>query len=197
MFDSTIIPAADCLAFPATGATPDEGEMRIGFLDADGDSGLFLKGHPEIAVGQAFSCLVQARAGDQVQVLYHQQRFFILSILQRLQANDVLVLGTQNMQLQIAARKLTLEIEQEFTVRAASMQFFSSAVKWISNSWRQLTKSLHIQASYAHRQVDTTDVIRARHMIQHADKSLSVRAKICTIQAEALLKMDGSQVHMG
>jgi hypothetical protein len=184
-------------ALPLPFDSPREGDTIIDNIYTNDNGEIYFMDYPTITVQQASSCLVKVQSGDYVFALFHNQKFFITDILVRLDQNETTVVGTPEMRLHIQAHDISLEIKQQFSLHASSVNIFSSATQWICDSWRQIAQSLHIEALHAHRNIKNTDIVKAKHIVQHAEQSLSMRGKVTTVQADALLKMDGSQVHMG
>jgi hypothetical protein len=182
----------------ASASTPlREGDVLVADLRTDDTGAPRLEGWCDVDVDVAVSCLVQPCLGDRVRVLVHEGRFFVTDILLRTDALAPLVIGDERKNLELRANDLQLESRGELSLRSSSLSLFSGAAVWVADSLRQVARTLCIEAGNAHRQVEHVDSVSARHVVSTATQSTTLRGRVGSIQADAVLRIDGGQVHMG
>jgi hypothetical protein len=202
MYDSSYNAATDEITIPVGDSpvtTPFGGGETgsvIGELYAEDNGVLRIAGRPRIAVAAAVSCLVQPQPGDRVRALVHDGQYFITDILLR-DAAAPLMLGDEQRAVTFRARNLSLVADEQLSLRAPSLSVFARAAYWVSDSLRQVARSLRIEAGHAHRQVEHVDSVNAQHVVQNASQSMALRSRVGSIQADGVLRIDGGQVHMG
>ncbi|WP_156293736.1 MULTISPECIES: DUF3540 domain-containing protein [Serratia] len=164
---------------------------------ADGPGHLYLQQYPELEVITAASCLVSPQPGDRVSaVLYHHQAF-VTAILQRQQPDAPLVLNSGNVPLHLLAPALEIHSPERVEIHTGHFSVVARISQWVAQTLHQVVDTLFVQAKHAHRQVENTDEVQARHISQHAEQSLLINSRIGSLNASAVLRIDGGQIHMG
>lgn len=164
---------------------------------ADDQGRLYLQHYTELEVMTAASCLVSPQPGDRVSaVLYHHQ-VFVTAILQRQQPDAPLVLNSGNVPLHLLASALEIHSPGHVEIHTGHFSVVARISQWVAQTLHQVVDTLFVQAKQAHRQVENTDEVQARHISQHAEQSLLINSRIGSLNASAVLRIDGGQIHMG
>lgn len=162
------------------------------------DSGrLTLHHHAECMLVTAASCLVQPQTGDLVSALLCQHQAFVTAILQRQQPDTPLILSSGNTPMHLLAPVLEIHSPERLDIYTGNFSLLARTAQWVSKTLHQVTDSLFVQAKHAHRQVENTDQVHARHISQQAEQSLIINSRIGSLNASAVLRIDGGQIHMG
>lgn len=163
----------------------------------DGNGRLFLRQQPALTLCTAASCLVQPQVGDLVSAVIHQQQVFVTAILQRQQAETPLVLNSGEVPMYFQAPAMEIHSTDRIAIHTRRFSLFTHTSMWVAKTLHQVADALFTRAKHAHRQVENTDEVHAKHISQQAEQSLIINSRIGSLNASAVLKIDGGQIHMG
>lgn len=166
--------------------------VEASFIDeiqADPSGRLFVTAFSMLPLSTAFSCLIAPQAGDQVSCLRVRDRVYVTSILKRRPTNDPVILSSGKRALSIHAPSVEIQTDH--------LSILTRTTHWLSELFQQTAQRLFIKARHCHRQIENTDHLQARHIRQDAEQSLAIHSRIGSLSASAVLRVDGSQIHMG
>ncbi|WP_049848857.1 DUF3540 domain-containing protein [Trabulsiella odontotermitis] len=153
--------------------------------------------YPHLPALVAASCLLAPVSGDVVSAVVNDGKLYVTAVLLREDSEAPLIFSGGNVPLHIVAPSLMLQGTDRVEIHTQQLSLLSRTSKWVSETLHQVTRSLFVRATNAHRKVEYTDEVEARHISQRAEHSLAVNARVGSINASAVLKIDGGQVHMG
>ncbi|MHA7847780.1 DUF3540 domain-containing protein [Serratia sp. D1N4] len=158
---------------------------------------LCLQHHTALALVTAASCLVQPQAGDLVSAVLCQRQAFVTAVLQRQQPETPLMLNSGNVPLHLLVPALEIHSPERVEIHTSHFSLLAHTSQWVAKTLHQVVDSLFVKAKHAHRQVENTDEVQARHINQQAEQSLIINSRIGSLNASAVLRIDGGQIHMG
>ncbi len=158
---------------------------------------LCLQHHGKLTLVTAASCLVQPQTGDLVSAVLCQHQAFVIAVLQRLQPETPLMLSSGNVPMHLLAPTLEIHSPDRVEIHTANFSLLARTTLWIAKTLHQVADTLFVRAKHAHRQVENTDQVQARHINQQAEQSLIINSRIGSLNASAVLRIDGGQIHMG
>lgn len=188
---------------PSDGTRPIKKKYRssptllTGYVAKEGNGRLFLRQRATFKLSTAASCLIQPQAGDLVSAVIHHRQVFVTAILQRQQVDAPVVLNSGEVPLHLQAPSLEIHGADKITLHTRKFSLFANTSVWVAKVLHQVADALFIRAKHAHRQVENTDEVQARHISQQAEQSLIVNSRIGSLTASAVMKIDGGQIHMG
>lgn len=164
----------------------------------------------ETRARRAFSCLVEPEPGDVVLLGRAGTDRYILAVLERtggapmrLALPDGTTLAADGGRLNLAAETLVMESERTQVVtgtlgvsarrteaRAGRLSLFAEAIETMAE--RVIGR---FRRSY--RFVEESEHLRARDIDQRASGHLHLRGETANVQAGVLVKLHGSQIHLG
>lgn len=155
---------------------------RLG-LELPGPAWRVLLGREERLVQRAASCLLLPGSGDLVQILMQGDSAWILAVLEQGQPQKQVVLDFGDAAVRMSAKQLDFVAEQRITHKAHELSSVSMAV-------REVTQE---HCAY----VKQACIVQAGSMHVDVDQHLRIHSSLATVMADALLKLDGAQIHMG
>lgn len=167
----------------------------LAMIDSQGH--LYLQHFAELEVITAASCLIAPQPGDRVSAVLYQHQAFVTAILQRRQPDAPLVLNSGNVPLHLLAPALEIHSPERVEIHTGHFSVVARISQWVAKTLHQVVDTLFVQAKHARRQVENTDEVQARHISQHAEQSLLINSHIGSLNASAVLRIDGGQIHMG
>ncbi|NDJ56691.1 DUF3540 domain-containing protein [Enterobacteriaceae bacterium 4M9] len=153
--------------------------------------------YPALTVQVAPGCLLLPQPGDLVSAVLHDDQVFVIAVLQRLDATAPLVLNAGEAALHLVAPSLTLHGTESVEIQTDRLSLLTRTSRWVADTLHQVAQSLFVRASHAQRKVEYVDEVEARHISQNAGQSLALNARMGSINASTVLKIDGGQIHMG
>jgi len=160
---------------------------HIGMVAADGAWWVATDSGGHVSARVAISCIVKPQLGDLVQMYRTALGSWILAILERRnEGSDVgseIVLDFGMAGVQLQARDVRVQAHEQLTLEAAR---FASRAEVVTQT-----------ASERHVRVSGTDATYAGNTFIHTERHLGLHATSAVLKAEALLKMDAGQIHMG
>ena len=173
-----------------------DAHVRCAWLRGDGQGGLRFGEDHHSLVAMAISCLVKAVAGDRVRAVLDAGTWYVTDILRRTDGSAPLDIDAGNTTLNVSAIRLCLSADD---LQLSAKNWSTSAVHVKQDLGREVTHVEHryVRAGSSAIDVDTTAVTRAAHIVSHASQALVLRGKAASLGAEGLLRIDGTQVHMG
>lgn len=166
-------------------------------ITMNNDGRLCLQRHGALTLVTATSCLIQPQTGDLVSAVLCQHQVFVTAVLQRQQPASPLVLSSGNVPMHLLAPALEIHSPERVEIHTANFSLLARTTLWVAKTLHQIADTLFVRAKHAHRQVENTDHIQARHINQQAEQSLLINSRIGSVNASAVLRIDGGQIHMG
>lgn len=192
-FPSTISAARRVTSRPAAPAP----QLIGGVIHDTAGEGRYLDHYPLLPLSVAPSCLLAPHAGDVVSAVIYEQQIYVIAVLQRQCPDAPLVLNGGDVALHLVAPSLMLRGAESVGIETPRLSLLTRTSRWVADTLHQVAHSLFVRAGNAHRKVEYADELEARHISQHADQSMALNARMGSINASAVLKIDGGQVHMG
>ncbi len=162
-------------------------QMHVGTLLA-GDNALAplrvdIEGGQPLQATVAASCLLRPQPGDLVQLLLSRQGCWIVQVLERADPLAPHNLDWGDAEVHIHAGALRLHAERALQLQAREVH----------------TRAESLQESAARKQSDIEgwSSTRAAFVELRGERQLSLFGGVATLRSDALLKIDGSQIHMG
>lgn len=187
-------PVAVCSECPP--ATPGP-QLLTGLICQHAGKSLHLDTFAQLPLLVAPGCLLKPQPGDLVSAVLHDQQVYVTAVLQRMDAEAPLVIDGGDVALHLVAPALSFEGVESVEIKTARLSLLTRTSRWVADTLHQVAQSLFVRAGNAQRKVDYVDEVEARHISQHAGQSLALNARMGSINASAVLKIDGGQVHMG
>lgn len=166
-------------------------------VTTDDDGCLRLQHHVELTLVTAASCLIQPQTGDLVSAVLYQRQAFVTAVLQRQQPETPLVLSSGNVPMHLLAPALEIHSPERVEIHTGNFSLLARTTLWVAKTLHQVADTLFVRAKHADRQVENTDRVQARHINQQAEQSLLINSRIGSLNASAVLRIDGGQIHMG
>ncbi|MBN3860278.1 DUF3540 domain-containing protein [Neisseriaceae bacterium PsAf] len=173
------------------------GQTVIGHICLDVENKLFLDDYPEYPVEIATSCLILPDEGDKVSAIFDGQVMFVVFILEKSKKEEVVTLDFKKNNLKIVAPNIEMSIGKrvifdthDYIVRAEKTEFYSSLSKYVYNE-------IYTVAYNSYKEVKNSEEVKSKNLFIKVSQTYTLRNKIGVIQSDALLKIDGGQVHMG
>ena len=179
---------------PAVSAPPQAITAKV---IRPGNASVSLLGYETLPVTTASSCLFQPENGDLVSAVIDQQQIYITAILYRTSPDAPLVMNSGEVPLHLVTTALEIHSPDRVEIHTRHFSLLTRTTLWVAKTMHQVADSLFVRAKQASREVENTDDVHARHISQLADQSLMINSRIGSLNASAVLKIDGGQVHMG
>lgn len=164
----------------------------------------------EIAAQRAFSCLVEPEPGDRVLVARDDAAAFVLAVLERRGEAPLRIalpggssLSAGEGRLDLAAGTLVVQARQgdvvvdDLALRAGKATLRVGAATVIAEAIETLAQRVIGRFRRSYRFVEESEQLRARDIDQRAAGHLHLKGDTATIQAGAVVKVDGNQIHLG
>ncbi len=210
----------------AAGAHPVASEFgRIERVEADALV-VSLAGRPPMRAARAASCLLEPGAGDRVLVAHDGREAFVMAVLTRaapeaatLSVDGDLTLRAKGGAVHVVADEevtVTSAKEVSVTAPAASVRtlagtIFSESMRYIGRTFEGEIDRVRVAAQVvdttmerlsqkvkrAFRTVEEVDHLKAGQIDYVVDGNASIQADNTLVTAEKLVKLNGSQVHIG
>lgn len=148
-----------------------------------GEQGWYLVNAPELTVRIAVSCLVEPVDGDRVLVAPVGSVCYVIAILERDWQSNQMSIDLGGAALSLKAASLHLEAEQNIGLQAVNLRLNSEFS--VQNTTTQVVN------------VAGVSVLNADSVAIEGRKSYTMHTQLGAIQAGALLKIDGTQMHFG
>jgi hypothetical protein len=179
-------------------------------LARDGEEFSVLKDGEVVAARRAFSCLVEPEPGDTVLLGTTGRARYVLAVLERagaapmrLAVPDGTTLAAEDGRLRLAAHTLVMEAVNtqvataELGVCATRTNARLGSVSAIAEAIETIATRIIGRFRRSYRFVEEGEHVRARDLDHRASGHLNLRADTATVQAGALVKLQGSQIHLG
>lgn len=174
-----------------------ESVARLATLQADRRGQLFIDGYRHLALTVATSCLVQPLAGDRVRFTEDGGAAVILDVLSCADTGRCLVLSSRHPAMKICAPALSVEGSHSLSLTSARLSITSRTCRWVAGHLQQYARFLRQHCVRSERQVEQEDSVLAKHIVRSATQSYRLESKLAAIHASAVLKIDGTQIHVG
>lgn len=132
---------------------------------------------------KAASCMLVPSAGDLVQLLVDDAACWIVAVLERRAEGTHATIDLGDADVQMRAGSLVFQAQRGITHQARELCSTSLQVRETTDEKTSLVRQ--------------SSIVQAGSMALHVDRHLGVHAQLATVSAEALLKLDGAQIHMG
>jgi hypothetical protein len=180
-----------------------------------------------LAARRALSCLVEPEPGDSVLIAGDLGRqVFVLAVLERPEASPLriavdqdLAIGVRNGRFSIAAaegvdmvsaKDMTVTAS-DLSVRAASARLFLDQLSYLGRSVLAQAEKIKLvgglfdavmdrishKVKRCYRTVEEIDHLRGGQIDYRADNNMNLRGRNALVTADALVKIDGDQIHLG
>jgi hypothetical protein len=179
-------------------------------LARDGEALTVLHAGEALAARRAYSCLVQPEPGDVVLLGRAAGRTYVLAVLERTGAAPMRValpdgatLASDDGRLNLAATTMVLEAATTqvatgtLGVTAARTQARLGAVSAIAEAIETIATRIIGRFRRSYRFVEEGEHLRARDLDHRASGHLHLRGDTTMVQGNALVKLHGSQIHLG
>jgi hypothetical protein len=179
-------------------------------LAREGEGLTVLRDGQAVAARRAFSCLVEPEPGDTVLLGAAGGAVYVLAVLERagtapmrLALPDGATLATDGGRLNLAAETLVMAATttqvatQALGVNARRTDARLGRVTAIAEAIETIATRIIGRFRRSYRFVEEAEQIRARDIDQRASGHLHLRADTAMVQAGVLVKLQGSQIHLG
>ena len=173
------------------------GSRRVFTLQADTAGNLYAEGARTFSLTVATSCLVQPLAGDRVCVIFDGALLVITEILSRREMGAALTLTGGGSALRIVAPEIEMHGTRKIKLQSLDFTLLTRSGRWVSDTLQQISRRLFVRSGHASRRIEQTDEVQAKHIVQDAEQSLVIKSEIGSLNASAVLKIDGGQIHVG
>lgn len=151
--------------------------------ELEGPAWLVVVGCEERLVQKAAGCLLMPSCGDLVQVLIQGDSAWVLAVLEQAQPQRQVRLDFGDAAVRMSAGQLDFVAGQRISHKANELSSVSMAI-------REVTQE---HCSY----VKQASIVQAGSMHVDVTQHLRIHSSLATVMADALLKLDGAQIHMG
>lgn len=186
-----------CSANKAVALRTDRPQVITAEVRSTDNGSVLLHGYETLPVTQAASCLVMPETGDWISAIIEQQQVYVTAILLRAAPESPLVMNSGEMPLHFITPALEIHSPEKVEIHTRHFSLMARTSLWMAKTLHQVADSLFVRAKQASKEVENTDTTHARHINQQADQSLIINSRIGSLNASAVLKIDGGQVHMG
>jgi len=179
-------------------------------LAREGEALTVLQDGQALAARRAFSCLVQPEPGDVVLLGAAAGRHYVLAVLERAGATPMRValpdgatVAADDGRLNLVAATLVMEAgaTQVATgtlgVTATQTQARLGTVSAIADAIETIATRIIGRFRRSYRFIEEGEHVRARDLDHRASGHLHLRADTAMVQASVLVKLQGSQIHLG
>jgi Protein of unknown function (DUF3540) len=179
-----------------------------------------------VAARVAVSCLVYPEPGDLVGISQHGGRMWVVAVLERpsgaplrlLSQEDIAIVSARGSVSVIAADGVAIDAGGRTLVSAREIDLHASAGRFVIDELQQIgrrawllvdkirsvgevveTFAEHVltRARRGTRFIEESDQLRAGSVDHRAEGLLQLRAHTALVTADALVRMDAEQIHMG
>lgn len=193
--------------FSLTGAGFTEaGEV----LERDGAVCVLLIDEERITARRAYSCLVEPEPGDVVLVARRPGAAHVLAVLERPGAAALHLalpagsrITAEDGRLDLAAGTLVVQAKQgevavgELALTGTKVEARFGKVQLLADAIESIAQRVIGRFRRSYRLIEETEQVRARDIDQRASGHLHLKGDVATIQAGAVVKVDGHQIHLG
>ncbi|WP_261435521.1 DUF3540 domain-containing protein [Serratia ficaria] len=172
------------------------GTQVIADIKLDVHGCLYLASYAAYELQVATSCLLKPREGDRIRAIVDQKKLFVTDILFRKQPGPLVINGGAS-ELHIQAAGLTLDGGRRIDIYAERISLRSKVAKWISEQMNQVAKRWFVQADDAYRKIKFNEDVEAKNINHQAEDMLAIKGRLTSVSGSAVVKVDGSQIHMG
>ncbi|WP_212408483.1 DUF3540 domain-containing protein [Erwinia sp. E602] len=177
--------------------TAPECIARLATLEADKTGLLYIAGYRHRVLKIAVSCLTQPEVGDRVRFIEEGDNLIVLDLLYCADAGRCLTLSSQQPRMKIYSQQLDIEARDALSLTSDRLSVVSRSCRWLADHLQQCVRYLQQRSVHAERRVEQCDTVLAKHLVQSAEQSYRLESKLAAINASAVLKIDGAQIHMG
>jgi hypothetical protein len=170
--------APDASVELATVVSRDQRALRVSTADR------------ELRAEVAQSCLLAPNPGDRVLVVHAGEEAYVLSVLKRGQGGETAIELGDDVTLHVSDGRLRVLAEQAIELKTRRMRFLAEAFDTIAGR-------IYQRAVNFLRRTDELDRVEAKNIDRKAEQLLHHHAENAVTTAEKLVKIDGSQVHVG
>lgn len=180
----------------AAGCYMPSGTQVIADIRLDVHGRLYLASYAAYELQVATSCLLQPQEGDRIRAIVDQKKLFVTDILSRKQPGP-LVINSEENELHIQAAGLTLNGGHQLDMYAEKITLRSKVAKWVAEQMNQLAKRWFVQTDDAYRKIKFSENVEAKNISHQAEERLAIKGQLTSVSGSAVVKVDGSQIHMG
>jgi hypothetical protein len=136
-----------------------------------------------ICARRAESCLLEPLQGDLVQLLADDTSGWIVAILERSAQHVTAEINFSGRNLVVRTGSLDVQASRNIRSQADTIHSVAEVIREVSAEKSSLIRE--------------ASLIQCGSLSVNADRHISAHSKLATIAADALLKLDGTQIHMG
>ncbi len=179
-------------------------------LSRESGSILLLRDGREEPARRAYSCLVEPAPGDLVLVGRAGGQAYVLAVLERrgdaamrLAMPDGATIGDGAGRLNLAAGMLVVDADttqvatRNLDVTATRTEAHLGRASLFAEAIETIAQRMIGRFRNVFRFVDETEQLRARDIDQRASGHMHMRGATASLQAKALVKLQGDQIHLG
>ncbi|HHB1427591.1 TPA: DUF3540 domain-containing protein [Serratia odorifera] len=172
------------------------GTQVIADIKLDVDGCLYLASYAAYELQVATSCLLKPQEGDRIRAIVDQKKLFVTDILSRKQPGPLIINGEAN-ELHIQAAGLTLNGGHRVDIYAENISLRSKIARWVAGQMHQVAKRWFVHADDAYRKIKFNEDVEAKNINHQAEDMLAIKGRLTSVSGSAVVKVDGSQIHMG
>lgn len=157
---------------------------------------LYLASYASYELRVATSCLIVPQEGDRIRATVDQKKLYVTDILVRNHEGPLQIHCGQQA-LEIQAEKISLQAGESLEIKAESISLHARFSRWVSQRMNQISRHWFVQADDAYRKIKNNEELEAKNINYQAEESLSLKGNLTSIRGTTVVKVDGSQIHMG
>jgi len=157
---------------------------------------LYLASYARYELLVATSCLIAPEEGDRIRATVDQKKLYVTDILVRKHAKPLQIF-CRDQELQIQAKSMSLHADENFSLNAESISLQARLSRWVSQRMNQITRHWFTQADDIYREVKYSEEVKAKNIRHNAGESLTLKGNLTSVIGTSVVKVDGSQIHMG
>lgn len=171
------------------------GTTIISQIKIDNDGNLLLLGYSNYSIKVSTSCLITPIDGDRVSAIVDGNNLYITSIIAR-QSKD-LTINVENSDINIVAKNIDFKVNKNLSINSDKFTLFSNLTYWQAGISHYKYNKVYISSSTYFNNAENSSEIYAKNITFKAEQSYTLRSKISVLTSDAMLKLDGGQIHMG
>jgi hypothetical protein len=144
----------------------------------------------------AASCLVSPATGDRVLVARSGEEAYVLAVLKQSRDGEARLVFDGDVSIEVPRGRLRLAFSALDLVGSA-ITSKTKSVRFVTEAFDTVAGRIYQRAVNFLRRTDELDRVEARNIDRRAEHLLHLHAETAVTTAEHLVKIDGSQVHVG
>jgi hypothetical protein len=136
------------------------------------------------------SCLLAPATGDRVLVVHGGEEAYVLAVVKRAAGAEARLTFDRDVSIEAPAGRLKLTAQE-------GMEITSKRVRLVTEAFDTIAGRIYQRAINFLRRTDELDRVEAKNIDRRAERLLHVHGDNAVTTADHLVKIDGSQVHVG